>query len=93
MAPLSSKAMGLSEGGCIGGGELFAVGFTGGTVALLDGRCGEHGGVVAGFEARHRWLERIRSSGSLLMASYGRCRITLDCFSRYYITLDTTHDS
>ena len=28
--------------------------------------------MVGGFLTRHRWLERVRSAGPLLMASYGR---------------------
>jgi len=60
--------------GSAGSGDLFAVGFNGGTVALYDARCQEAGGcgLVGGFVTRHRWLERVRSAGSLLMASYGR---------------------
>lgn len=63
--------------GSAGSGDLFAVGFNGGTVALYDARCHESGGgggggLVGGFVTRHRWLERVRSAGSLLMASYGR---------------------
>lgn len=73
MAPMSNLA-GMAQPQSLheGGGEVFTVGFGGGTVALVDGRCGEQGGVVAGFDTRRAWLERIRSSGSLLMASYGR---------------------
>lgn len=41
-------------------------------VALYDGRCQEAEGMVGGFLTRHRWLERVRSAGPLLMASYGR---------------------
>lgn len=72
VAPVSSDGMSHFEDEHGGGGELFAVGFSGGAVALLDGRSGEQGGMVGGFVSRHRWLERIRSAGSLLMASYGR---------------------
>ncbi|CAM9863788.1 unnamed protein product [Laminaria digitata] len=53
-------------------GELFAVGFSGGAVSLYDGRCQEAEGMVGGFLTKHRWLERVRSAGPLLMASYGR---------------------
>lgn len=70
-APLSSGGMPFSSSG--GGGDLFAVGFSGGSIALYDGRCSEEDGMVGGFVAQHRWLERLRSSGSLLLASYGRC--------------------
>ncbi len=64
--------------GSAGAGDLFAVGFNGGAVALYDARCQESGGggggggLIGGFVTRHRWLERVRSAGSLLMASYGR---------------------
>lgn len=67
-APLASEGMPFGSAG----GELFAVGFGGGSVALYDARCRAGGGVVAGFVTRHRWLERVRSAGPLLMASYGR---------------------
>ncbi|CAN0186871.1 unnamed protein product, partial [Hapterophycus canaliculatus] len=75
-AAVSIAPLGSSEG-CFGSsasasGELFAVGFGGGTVALFDARCQEGGGMVGGFLTRHRWLERVRSAGPLLMASYGR---------------------
>lgn len=69
MAPLSSEGMAFGSS-C--SGELFAVGFGGGTVAVYDTRCHEGGGMVGGFITRHRWLERLRSAGPLLMASYGR---------------------
>eukprot|EP00752_Nemacystus_decipiens_P011974 g10614.t2 len=69
-APLSSE--GMPFGGA--GGQLFAVGFAGGSVALYDARCQASGGMVAGFVTRHRWLERMRSAGPLLMASYGRSK-------------------
>eukprot|EP00903_Cladosiphon_okamuranus_P008216 g7909.t1 len=67
-APLSSEGTPFGSGG----GELFAVGFRGGSLALYDGRCQAAGGLVAGFVSSHRWLERVRSAGPLLMASYGR---------------------
>lgn len=67
-APLSSEGMPFGSTG----GELFAVGFSGGTVALYDARCQCADGLVAGFVTRHRWLERVRAAGPLLMASYGR---------------------
>ncbi|CAM9151082.1 unnamed protein product [Ectocarpus sp. 4 AP-2014] len=71
MAPLSSEGMPF---GSSGSGELFAVGFGGGTVAVFDARCHEGGGMVGGFITRHRWLKRLRSAGPLLMASYGRTK-------------------
>lgn len=70
-APLDSSGGSFGSSGGPSG-ELFAVGFGGGTVALFDARCQEGGGMVGGFLTRHRWLERVRSAGSLLMASYGR---------------------
>lgn len=69
-APLGSGGLPFGSAG----GELFAVGFGGGSVALYDARCQAAGGMVAGFVTRHRWLERVRSAGPLLMASYGRCK-------------------
>lgn len=68
-APLSSEGTPFGSTG----GELFAVGFRGGTVTLYDARCqGGAGGMVGAFVTRHRWLERVRTAGPLLMASYGR---------------------
>lgn len=80
VAPVSSSGGCTPSEGEGGGGEIFAVGFSGGAVALLDGRCGEQGGIVGGFVAMHRWLERIRCAGYLLMASYGRYEGRLMCF-------------
>ncbi|CAM9362401.1 unnamed protein product [Ectocarpus fasciculatus] len=71
MAPLSSEGMPF---GSSGSGELFAIGFGKGTVAVFDARCHEDGGMVGGFITRHRWLTRLRSAGPLLMASYERTK-------------------
>lgn len=75
------------------GGEAFAVGYGGGAVTLLDGRCRERGGMVGGFVTSHRWLERVRCAGYLLMTSYGRCGSNRVCVVCVFYCATDYYDS
>ncbi|CAM9748752.1 unnamed protein product [Discosporangium mesarthrocarpum] len=61
-------------------GNVFAVGYEGGAVSLVDIRIpagGARGSVVpgvGGIITKHRWLQRVRGAGNFLMASFGRSK-------------------